>query len=323
MAVVEGSLGSPQSVAATVAKLTPLLLNGLAVALAYRAGLLNIGCEGQMTLGALAAASVASRAWEVPGVLLVPMVLIAGGLVGSLWAHPALWLRRRRNVHEVLTTLLLNSLALYLADLLVVGPLGDGTAIGRTALIARQAYLPEAALGRGVTVSLASLVGLLLAGAAQVWLGRTVWGFEARATGMNPAAAKAAGIDADRWQTRLFWVSGALAGLAGALEVLGVHHRFYRAFSPGYGYDGITVAFLANGSPGWLCVSGSLIAMLRSADKWLQLSLGISPGIIWIIQSILLLSVACQPRLDFGRIGSMARNRLRHSGSGLEKEEGL
>jgi general nucleoside transport system permease protein len=319
-AVVEGSLGSPQSIAATVAKLAPLLLNGLAVALAYRAGLLNIGCEGQMTLGALAAASFAARATDLPGALLVPGALIVAGVVGAAWAHPALWLRRRRNVHEVLTTLLLNTLALVLSELLVLGPLGDGTAIGRTVPVARQAYLPAVAFEPGVSVSLAPILALVLAGAAQAWLSWTVWGYETRATGMNPAAARAAGIDADRWQTRLFWLSGALAGLAGALEVLGVHHRFYRAFSPGYGFDGITVAFLANGSPGWLCVSGFLVAMLRSADKWLQLTLGLSPSLIWVIQAILLLSVACHARFDFGFARSMIRGGSSSNGEPEEAE---
>lgn len=305
MAIVEGSVGSAQAAGATIAKLTPLILNGLAVAIAYRAGLLNIGCEGQMTLGALAAAVFATRADGWSGALSIPVAVALAGVVGSLWVLPALWLRRRRNVHEVLTTLLLNTLALHLADLLVVGPLGDGTAIGRTALIDAQAYLPSLAFARGAVVSLAPLIALVLAFAAQVWLSQTMWGFEARATGMNPLAASISGIDAGQWQRRMFLLSGFLAGTAGALEVLGVHHRFYRAFSPGYGFDGITVAFLANGSPGWLCVSGFLIAMLRSADKWLQLSLNISPSLIWIIQAILLLSVACQVRIEPARIRSL------------------
>jgi general nucleoside transport system permease protein len=319
-AIVEGSLGSPQSIAATCAKLTPLILNGLAVALAYRAGLLNIGCEGQMTLGALAAATLAARAVDLPGALLVPVTLLVGGLVGAVWAHPALWFRRHRNVHEVLTTLLLNTMALYLAELLVLGPLGDGTAIGRTPAVARQAYLPVVAFGPSVSVSLAPILALVLAGTAQVWLGWTVWGYETRATGMNPAAARVAGIDGDRWQTRLFWLSGALAGLAGALEVLGVHHRLYRAFSPGYGFDGVTVAFLANGSPGWLCVSGFLVAMLRSADKWLQLTLGLSPNLIWVVQAVLLLSVACQARFGFGFIQSMKLGRSLRKETGDDTE---
>lgn len=317
-AVVEGSLGSLQAACATAAKLTPLILNGLAVALAYRAGLLNIGCEGQMSLGALAAASLAAWAIHVPGPLLGPAALLLGALVGAVWAHPALTLRRR-GVHEVLATLLLNTLAIQLADLMVLGPLGDGTAIGRTPPVARQAHLASLTIGPALTVSLAPIMALAAALAAQVWLRRTVWGYEVRVTGMNPDAARASGIEVDRWQRRLFWLSGALAGLAGALEVLGVHHRFYRAFSPGYGFDGITVAFLANGSPGWLCVSGLFVAMLRSTDKWLQLKLGLSPSLIWVFQAVLLLSVACQSRFDF----SLLRfGRRRTVSAGVSSQEG-
>jgi simple sugar transport system permease protein len=98
----------------------------------------------------------------------------------------------------------------------------------------------------------------------------------------------------DRWQRRIFVLSGALAGLAGALEVLAVHHRFYRAFSPGYGFDGITAAFLVKTVPGWLWLSSLLLASLRAADKWLQLVIGISPNTILVIQAVLLLAVACR-----------------------------
>lgn len=169
-------------------------------------------------------------------------------------------------------------------------------------------------------MGMAPLAAILLSLVGQVWLGRTLWGFEARATGMSPVAAEAAGIDPVRWQRRMFWLSGAVAGLAGGLEVLGVHRRFYRAFSPGYGYDGITVAFLANGSPGWVCVSGFFIAMLRSADKWLQLSLGVSPNLIWVIQAILLLSVACRSPLAHSWLGSVFPVRGR-AGERREGEE--
>jgi simple sugar transport system permease protein len=126
-----------------------------------------------------------------------------------------------------------------------------------------------------------------------------VWGYEVKATGSNIAAAKAAGISVDAWQRRLFVASGALAGLAGALEVCAVHYRFYRAFSPGYGFDGITVAFLVNGTPAFLSVGALLLASLRSADKWLQLALGVSPGAVLVIQAVILLSVACSQGFQF------------------------
>lgn len=295
-AIWNGAWGSQVSIATTLTKVTPLLLTGLAVALAYQTNLLNIGCEGQLTLGALSAASFAVVAAPLPWPVLLPLTLLIGAFAGGLWAMPAIYLRQQRGVHEVISTLLLNYLALYLADYLVLGPLGDGTAMGRTPSISPETALaPLLQVGtQGLTA--APLMALALSLAAQIWLGRTIWGFEVMATGNNPPGARAAGIAASRWQRRIFMLSGALAGLAGALEVLAVHHRFYRAFSPGYGFDGITAAFLVKAAPGWLWLSSLLLASLRAADKWLQLMVGISPSIILVIQAILLLAVACHWR---------------------------
>jgi simple sugar transport system permease protein len=292
-----GAWGSKASAATSLAKVTPLLLTGLAVALAYQGNLLNIGCEGQLTLGALSAASFAVMAAPLPWPVLMPLTLLIGALIGGLWALPPVLLRQRGGVHEVISTLLLNYLAIYLAEYLVLGPLGDGTAMGRTPQIPPGAALaPLLHFGvQGITA--APFVALFFCLSAQIWVSKTVWGYEVMATGSNIIAARSAGIGVERWQRRIFVLSGALAGLAGALEVVAVHHRFYRAFSPGYGFDGITAAFLVNGTPGWLWLSSLLLASLRAADKWLQLMIGISPNAILLIQAILLLCVACQWRL--------------------------
>lgn len=298
VAIWQGAWGSLGSSATTLTKTTPLVLTGLAVAVAYRTGLLNIGCEGQLAIGALTTASVAIRAAALPAIVLVPLSVAAGALAGAIWAWPAVWLRQRRGVHEVISTLLLNYVAIYLAEYLVRGPLGDGSAMARTPVIPEQAvWKPLIQMGTlGITA--APLLVLILSLLAQAWFCRTVWGFEATAVGCNAIAAERAGIDVPRWRTRLFVTSGAIAGLAGALEVLTVHHRFYAAFSPGYGFDGITVAFLVKGEPGWLWMSGLLLATLRAADKWLQLALGISPNVILILVAMLLLAVTCQGGWD-------------------------
>lgn len=318
LTVVGGAWGSAESAMATLSKTPPLLLTGLAVSLAYRVGLLNIGGEGQLTLGALTTALVARSDWGLPGGFGLLPSLVCGAAAGALWAAPAMWLRQHRGVHEVISTLLLNYLALHLADYLVRGPLGDGSAMGRSAEIAPaaviQPWFGSAVGGLGP----APLMALLLALGAWFWLERTVWGFEARAVGTNRQAAAAAGIAVSGWQWRLFLMSGALAGLAGGIEVAAVHHRFYAAFSPGYGYDGITVAFLAGADPAWLWAGALLLAGLRATDKWLQLALGISPNAIFVIEAVLLLTVACRTALaaglerGFGRIAA----RLRSAGGG-------
>lgn len=294
LAIWQGAWGSIESAAATLTKTTPLLLTGLAVAIAHRTGLLNIGCEGQLTLGALAAASVAIGGARLPSLILLPVAVASGALVGAIWAWPAVWLRQHRGVHEVISTLLLNYVAIYVAEYLVRGPLGDGSAMGRTPAVPEQAILPPLVEFGTLGITAAPIAALLLALLAQAWFSWSIWGFEATAVGSNSLAAERAGINADRWRTRLFVISGGLAGLAGAVEVLAVHHRFYAAFSPGYGFDGITVAFLVKGSPGWLWLSSLLLATLRSADKWLQLALGISPNVILILVAMLLLAVSCQ-----------------------------
>jgi len=308
-----GSWGSTESAVNTLAKMTPLLFTGLAVALAYRVGLLNIGCEGQLTIGALASASFAVFAAPLPGFLLLPLTLAAGAVFGGLWALPAVLLRQRRGVHEVISTLLLNYIAICLCSYLVSGPLGDGTAMGRTPPIPAGAEMPVILFSGSLFLTPAPLIALAFCFAAYVWLSKTVWGFEARAAGINFDAAVNAGISASKWQVMIFVTSGALAGLAGALEVCAVHHRFYRAFSPGYGFDGLTAAFLANGSPQWLWLSALFLGSLRSADKWLQIGLNLSPNFILIVQAVLLLSVACQGQIRPAIESFLSRIRARPS----------
>lgn len=298
-AIWTGAWGGSTAAATTLSKLTPLLLTGLSVSIAYQAGLLNIGGEGQLTLGALSAACFAISASRLPALLLMPLTVMVGALTGALWALPAIWLRQKRNIHEVVSTLLLNYVAIYLADYLVRGPLGDGSGMARTAEIpGASIWTAWWEIGTpGLTA--APVVALALACILHIWLFRTCWGYEVIACRNNPFAARSAGISVTRWQVRTFVLSGALAGLAGALEVVATHHRFYAAFSPGYGFDGITVAFLVNNVPGWTWLSAILIASLRSADKWLQLALGISPNTILVLQAALLIAVACQVRLPF------------------------
>ncbi len=299
-AILDGAWGSEDAAATTLSKLTPLLLTGLAVSMAYQAKLLNIGCEGQLTVGALASAGFAASAVNLPAFILIPLTAALGAFAGALWSYPGIWLKQRRGVHEVITTIFMNYLAVYLCDFLVLGPMGDGTAMGRTPEIAPGAVWPLLWRYGASGVTAAPFFALFLSLIAQVWLTRTYWGFEARAAGSGPKSAGAAGIAVDSWQRRMFIVSGALAGLAGALEVVAVHHRFYRSFSPGYGFDGITAAFLVNISPGWIWLSGLLLAGMRTADKWLQVMLGISPSSIYVIQAILLLAVASQQGFKSG-----------------------
>ena len=236
VALLKGSLGTPRGLAQSLANTTPLLLAGVAVFLALRAGLFNIGAEGQFLVGALACASVALRVPGVAGILLGTLVAI---VAGALWALPAGAIKAYRGGHEVITTIMLNNVAVYLTDYLVSGPMrapgGDTT----TASVTPATRLPEIVHAGGFSLNVALPVAILLALALAWWLRRTVAGYELRAVGANPVAARNAGIDPKRTIVWAMLASGAIAGFAGAVQVLAYEGRFYTGFSPGYGFDAL------------------------------------------------------------------------------------
>jgi ABC-type uncharacterized transport system permease subunit len=220
--LLKGSFGSPKAFAGTLKETTPLLIAGLAVFFALKAGLFNIGVEGQFLMGALGATVVG---------------LAAGVLCGLLWALPAALIKAYKNGHEVITTIMLNNVAAALTLALVKGPLRDpGQEGSSTATLDASLWLPSLDFGTPTgRFSVAILAGLALVVAAAIWLKKTVGGYELRATGANPVAAAFAGVKTKSVVVKAMCVSGALGGMAGALHVFASEHRFYDGFSSGYG----------------------------------------------------------------------------------------
>ncbi len=293
-ALVHGAFGSRVNLAGTLVKTVPLLLTGLSVALAFRAGLFNIGGEGQLYVGALAAAWLGSLGLRIPAVLCVPLVLGAAAAAGALWGAIPGWLRARYGVHEVINTIMMNHIAIQATDYLVNGPLRAADAVARTRRIETQARLPvlwetpSIELSWGIVFALAACAGL-------AWmLFRTARGYEIRAVGQGPVAAEAAGIPVGRVLVGTMALGGGLAGLAGGLEISGVHHTLYAQFSPGYGFDGIAVALLARNHPLGIIPAALLFGALRTADRWLQLSAGVPRDLVVIIQAAAILAVGAQ-----------------------------
>lgn len=245
--LVSGAFGTPNAISGTLRETTPLLFAGLAVFLALRAGLFNIGAEGQLVVGAAATAAVALK---IPGIVGILLGMVAGMVAGALWAWPAGAIRAYRNGHEVITTIMLNRVAVLATDWLVgsQGPMRDPTTGGTTTAVLPAATRLPSLTKPPLAVSSGLLVGLVIAGALWWWLGRTVAGYELRATGANPTAARFAGVDPKRTMVRAMLASGALAGLGGAVQVLAFEGRFYQGFSPGYGFDALGVALLAGNS---------------------------------------------------------------------------
>jgi simple sugar transport system permease protein len=267
------AFGSSFAWTGTLLHAAPILLTGLAVAWAFRAGLFNIGAEGQLLWGALAAAWAGS-ALRLPPLMHVPAALAAGALAGALWAWPAAALKARRGAPEVVTTLLLSFVAVHLTTFVANGPLHDPAQQGaRTADLSASAHLPALPGGRlhaGLLIALAAAALLALA------LDRSRFGFQLQVVGRNPEAARSSGIGVERvWMLALLQ-SGALAGLAGAVEILGVHHYFQAGFSPGYGYEGIAVAILGGGAPAGVVLSALSLGGLANGAVGMAVDLRLS-----------------------------------------------
>ncbi len=287
-----GSLGSGYALlSASLVRATPLILTGLAVALAFRASVWNIGAEGQLLAGAAAATIVALGMPMVPRILLVPVTLLAGAIAGALWAGIAAVLRRRFAVLEVISTIMLNFVALYVVGYLVRGPLQEPThAYPQSSSIAEHARLPL--LVSGTRLHLGFVIALIAA-VAQWWVLRaTAAGFRVRASGDGPAAAESAGsIDVARITERVFLVSGALAGLAGAIEVGGVTFALYENLSPGYGYTAIAVALLARLDALGVVATGILFGALESGALAMQREAGVPSVVVSVVEAAVVLLV--------------------------------
>lgn len=287
--LIEGSLGSKAAIAGTLREFTPLLIAGIAVFLALKAGLFNIGVEGQLVMGAISAAFVALR---VPGPAGMVLAIVAGCVMGALWALPAGLIKAYRGGHEVITTIMLNNVAGFLTAALVAGPLkAPGQESTTTATLPAASMLPSLYDAPPLKVSLALLVGLLLLVALWHWLRRSTAGFELGLVGANPRAASLAGIDTPRAIVWAMAASGAIGGLAGAVQVLAYEGRFYSGFSPGYGFDALGVALLAGGSALSIIPSALLFGVLAKGGTSIQI-LGVPKGITYVILGLLILIFA-------------------------------
>jgi simple sugar transport system permease protein len=293
--IAEASLGSVGVLSDTLVKATPLILTGLACSVAFRMRLWNIGAEGQLLMGAWAASAVVLMGWlpeGTPGFVWIPLMLLAGLAGGALWAGIAGWLRARLNVNEIITSLMLVYIALEWVKFWVFGPWSEG-GFQMSEKFPREAWLPRLTDYADVVPDLAGLtvhLGFVVAvvAAVVVWfiLNRTRKGYEIRLIGDNPRAARYAGIDIGRTIIVVMLMSGALAGLAGAAEVSGVVHRLQDNFSPGYGFTGIIVAFLARFNPLGVIVAAIAFGALILAGREIQ-----PAGIPAMIQGIILFCV--------------------------------
>ena len=290
-ALWQGAAGSWYALtSATLVRAVPLVIIGLGIALAFRGGTLNIGAEGQFYAGAIAATWVGLHVGGRPPAVAVTSVLLAATLGGMAWVLVPVWLRLRFGVLEVISTLLLNFVAESLVSLMVQGPLQEAQRIypqsDSIAAGARLPLLPGTRLHAGLV--------LALVGAGVLWyvFARTLWGFRLRAVGAGPRAAEVSGrIDARRMSAVALLASGALAGLAGGVEVSGVSYALFQNLSPGYGFTAIAVALLARLHPAGVVVTGILFGALEAGAGAMQRDAGVPAVAVYVVEAVVIVVV--------------------------------
>jgi ABC-type uncharacterized transport system permease subunit len=271
---------------------TPYIFGGLSVALAFRAGMFNIGAEGQIFLGAIFAAYIGYSITGVPAFLHIPLAFMAGALGGFLWGFIPGFLKARTGAHEVITTIMLNYIAFRLSDWLLSGPMKrPGTANPVSPSIMHTAMLPRF-FEDPIRLHLGFFLALAMAYLVYWFLWKTKWGYEFRTVGSNPRAARYAGMKVATVMTLSMAFAGALAGMAGANEVLGINHNLAAAFSSGYGFDSIAIALLGSNHPLGVVLAALLFGFMRSGATSMMLATGIPIDIVSILQALILAFIA-------------------------------
>jgi ABC-type uncharacterized transport system permease subunit len=296
--LLQGSFGSAKALSETAVWATPYIFAGLAVALAFKGGLFNIGAEGQLALGATTAALIgyALPGWlgvDLPMIVHLPLVILFGAGAGALWAAIVGYLKAYTGGHEVINTIMMNYIALNSISFLLNGPMKDpnpNNVIARTPMIAESAHI--APIFDGLRVHWGFVLALLAAYLVWWMLNKTTLGFEIRTVGTNPDAAKYAGVNVKRIIILTMAFSGMLAGLAGTFEVTGLNYRHELGFSIGYGFDAIAIALLGKSHPLGVVLASILFAAMRNGATRMQFLTQMPVDLISMLQALILLFVA-------------------------------
>ncbi len=271
---------------------TPYIFAGLAVALGFRSGLFNIGAEGQIFVGAITSVFVGYSVTGLPAILHIPLALLAGALGGALWGFIPGWLKAKTGGHEVINTIMMNYIAFRLSDWLLTGPMKRPDSFNPVSPTIQESAMLPRFFEQPIRFHLGFFVALGVAWLVYWFLFRTRWGFELRMVGANPRAGRYAGMNITRVIVLAMALSGALAGLAGANEVLGMNHNLAMAFSSGYGFDSIALALLGKSHPLGVVLAALLFGTLRNGATRMQVMAGIPIDIIAILQAMILAFIA-------------------------------
>lgn len=273
----------------------PLILVALGISIAFRSGILNIGAEGQMTVGIAAAAALAIAAPNLPKPILLPLTLLAGAAAGALWGGFAGYLKAKRDVNEILSTVMLNYIAAQLYGFLLRGPMIDPDELTMGSGTPQSVRLPRASwLDRivpGTRLHTGIIIAIVFAALVYILLWRTTAGYRLRASGAEPKAARYAGIPVQRSLVAAMLFSGAFAGLAGAVELTGVHRRAIEGITSGYGFSGIVVALFAGLHPAFIPPAAFFFGLLLIGADMTQRAMSVPANMVYVLQGAIILSI--------------------------------
>jgi general nucleoside transport system permease protein len=291
-ALFRGAFGSADSVTFALNKSTPYILAGVGVAICFRARVINIGSEGQIAVGGIAASWIALNIPGLPSLILVPLAIAGGAAAGAAWASIAAVMRLKRGVHEVLGTLLSNFVGVLLVSEVLHGSMGEpGAGFPQSPLFAEAAWLPPVLEGSDLHAGI--LLALTAVVACHLWLWHTPSGFRIRLLGSSDKSAAYAGVSVGRTIFAVMGIAGSLSGIAGAVEVLGVHYRLIQGFSQGFGFNAVAVALLAALNPIAVLPAGLFFGFLEAGALAMQREVGVQSSLVYVIQGLTMIFVLC------------------------------
>lgn len=298
-ALLKGALGSPKSIAKTISKSIPLAFTGLAVALGSRCGMLNIGAEGQLHAGAMAAVLTALSLSSFPAPIVLIVSIIAGIFAGMIVGGIPGFFKARLNTNEVIVAIMLNYICTLFTSWLVNGPVKSDGSTAQTEVLPEGAWLGRLIPQTQLTTALFILIAVAVL--MYIFLWKTSVGYQLRAVGANPSAAGTAGIRVKTYMIMAMVLSGGLAALAGITEVFGKYHRFIEGFSPSFGFTGIAVAILGRNHPAGVLLTALLFGIMGMGALRMSRVTDVSTNMVTVVQSLVILLVAAPELIKWNK----------------------
>jgi len=294
-AMIIRPISSIYGLSEAVVRAIPLMMVGIGISIAFRSKMINIGGEGQIQLGAIAAGAAALALPGLPKIILIPIVILVGFTAGGIWGGLAGWMKAKLSVNEVLSTVMLNYIAFQIYLYLIRGPLIDPSELAWGTGVPQTARMPDASLFQrliqGQRIHSGIFIAIIIAFLVYFLLWRTTFGFRLRAVGEEPKAANYAGVKVDKYLVLAMILSGGLAGIAGSIEVIGVHHRVLEGLSANYGFSGIVVALFGRLHPLGVIPASFFFGLLLIGAEMMQRAVDIPSALVISIQGLVILAV--------------------------------